>query len=52
MALELRLCAHYFPLSKAQVIYAGHRHFTKTRLKRARLSKSKTSDDISVLHFT
>lgn len=47
MALELRLCAHYFSLSIAQVIYAGHRHFTKTRLKR-----EIASDDISVLHFT
>lgn len=34
MALELRLCVHYFTLSIAQVIYAGHRHFTKTRLER------------------
>lgn len=52
MALELRLCAHYFPPSIAQVIYAGHRYFTKTCLEQARLSKSKTSDDISVVHFT
>ena len=50
MALKLRLFAHYFP-SKAQVIYAGHR-YSQNQPQARYCPKSKTCDDISVVHFT